>query len=147
MRELSVFKKMEVTSLENKQQQPNNHHMSRSRKKVAVKDCSTGYATSDETFDKSERKVARKSYRRKLKTTTSKFVTEASGNMMDCLEHIVDKKPEKWEGCRICADRCKTAASFIRYWFITEKDQEDLDRFEKTNKIAVLRRYRHAKHK
>ncbi len=129
--------------------------MSRSRKKVVVKNIDAGYATSDECFNKEERRVARKAHRRKMKTTTNHFVSlgpnghEHEKYRLDesLPELLVEKRQKKWEGCRYCAKMCRTPTSCLNYSYCGERDQQDLDRYEQTNKIAVLRRYRRTKFK
>lgn len=132
--------------------------MSRSRKKVVVKNIDAGYATSDECYNKEERRVARKAHRRKMKTTTNHFVSLQGGHSSghehekyrldeSLPELLVEKRQKKWEGCRYCAKMCRTPTSCLNYSYCGDRDKQDLDRYEQTNKIAVLRRYRRTKFK
>jgi hypothetical protein len=123
--------------------------MTRSRNKHAYGAVDAGYASSEETFDKPQRREARKAYRKQVRGAVKHFLDDPTD--IDLLDaHIQSKQDfKKCRFCRTCFDRCNKPVQEIKYdtQYMSNVEKEQLERFEEKNRLSVLTRYRHVKFK
>ena len=118
--------------------------MARSRRKTPKGAVEAGYASSDDTPCKETRRIARRKFRRDVKASTTAFVK--TNDLSYDLDVISKEKPSEEDGraCLACLAMCKRPVHDIHYNlnYIGNREKLQLERFEMTKELAVLRRYR-----